>query len=75
MDECFCARSRGQRVLVRVALGIEVLGIVLCQAAGHQSPQEVADYQASHSSRRLLKGYQPAHADGGCYGIWYGGIG
>ena len=31
--------------------------LVLCQAAGHQSPQEVADYQASHASRRLLKGY------------------
>ena len=75
MDEGFCTRPCGQCILEGVAVRIEITGIMLGQAAGHQAPQEIANDQAAHPAGRLLKCDHPSKADGRSNGAGYGGVG
>ena len=56
MDYCFRAGSCGQCELVGFACCVDLGGIGLCQASGHQSSQEIAHHDSSHSTVWFLQG-------------------
>ena len=64
MDNCLGTGSRGQGKLVRLARGVDWLGIVLGEASGNQSSQDISNDDSTDSAVWFGEGHHASKTDG-----------